>query len=193
MLACRACRVPLSAIAGCALCDPVRQNLVVVGESEEERPSLPDLGADMVRLLRDQMKRLKDLLKDDPDDPASVSRLLAAGNTAAKVIGEVRKLQDDGKKAIEAMSFVERAELFIDWVTALPPAYRQSLIERLQQWEKQNAQPVPHVATLRGESDTAPAMPASGSGGGTTSAKSPAEAMSATPKPGVPDKGGNAN
>lgn len=143
MLACRACRVPLSAIAGCALCDPVRQNLVVVGESEEERPSLPDLGADMVRLLRDQMKRLKDLLKEDPDDVRAVSRLLAAGNTAAKVIGEVRKLQDDGKKAIEAMSFVERAELFIEWYAALAPAYRQSMRERMADHEVQVAAPVP--------------------------------------------------
>jgi uncharacterized Zn finger protein (UPF0148 family) len=142
-LACRACRVPLSAVAGCALCDPVRQNLVVVGESEEERPSIPDLGAALVRTLRDQMKRVAELLKEDADDTAATSRLIALSNSAAKVIGEVRKLQDDGKKAIETMSFAERAELFVEWYMSLAPAYRLSLRDRMADHEVAVSAPLP--------------------------------------------------
>jgi uncharacterized Zn finger protein (UPF0148 family) len=142
MLACRACRVPLSAVAGCVLCDPVRQNLVVVGETEEERPSLPAVGADLVRALEAQIKRVRDLLKTSPDDLLAASRLIALANSAAKVIGEVRKLQDDGKKAIESMSFAERGELFIDWYAALAPAYRQSLRDRMADHEVRVSAPV---------------------------------------------------
>lgn len=142
MLACRACRVPLSAIAGCALCDPVRQNLVVVGEQEDERPSLPAVGADLVRALEGQIRRVKDLLKKEPDDLQAAGRLIALANSAAKVIGEVRKLQDDGKKAIESMSFVERAELFIEWFAGLAPAFRTHLRDQMASHEERLAKPV---------------------------------------------------
>jgi uncharacterized Zn finger protein (UPF0148 family) len=142
MLACRACRVPLSAIAGCALCDPVRQNLVVVGETEEERPSLAAVGADLVRALEGQIKRVKELLKKDSDDIIAASRLIALANSAAKVIGEVRKLQDDGKKAIEALSFAERAELFLVWYADLAPAYRQSMRDKMIDHEAKLSAPV---------------------------------------------------
>lgn len=140
--ACRACRVPLSAIAGCALCDPVRQNLVVVGESEAERPSIPDLGSQLVRILREQMKRLEQLLTDEPDDENAGRRFVALGNTAAKIIGEVRKLQDDGKKAIEVMSFAEKAELFIDWYGGLAPAFRLHMRDKMTDHEQKVAAPV---------------------------------------------------
>jgi hypothetical protein len=142
MLACRACRVALSAIAGCALCDPVRQNLVVVGEQEEERPSLPAVGADLVRALESQIRRVKDLLKKEPDDLQAAGRLIALANSAAKVIGEVRKLQDDGKKAIESMSFAERAELFIEWYGGLAPAFRTHLRNLMTSHEDKLAAPV---------------------------------------------------
>lgn len=148
MLACRVCRVPLSAIAGCALCDPVRQNLVVVGESEEDRPALPEIGADLVRGLKGQVERVRALLKTDPDDLQAASRLIALANSAAKVIGEVRKLQDDGKKAVELMSFAEKAELFIGWFAGLAPAYRKSLSEKMADYEAKLAAPVPTEQAL---------------------------------------------
>jgi hypothetical protein len=146
MFACRLCRIPLSAAEGCAVCNPVRRNLVVVGEREEDRPSLSGVGAEVVSLLREQLARVKKLLKDAPDSEKAGKRLIALANSTAKVIGEVRKLQEDGAAAVENMAFAERAEMFIDWVTGLPPAYRRSLVERLAEYEAKIAAPVPEEA-----------------------------------------------
>lgn len=146
MFACRICRVPLTAESGCVLCDPVRRNLVVVGEREEDRPSLSGIGAEVVTLLREQVARVRKLLKDDPDSERAGKRLIALSNSVAKVIGEVRKLQEDGAAAVENMSFAERAEMFIDWVTGLPPAYRRTLTERLAEYEAKIAAPVAEEA-----------------------------------------------
>lgn len=141
-LACRACRVPLSAIAGCALCDPVRQNLVVVGEQEEDRPSLAGVSAEAVAAIRKQLATVRVHLKTNEDDLKAEGRLIGLTNSLTKLVGEARKLQDDGKKAIENMAFAERAELFIEWYAALPPAYRQSMRERMADHEVQVAAPI---------------------------------------------------
>lgn len=140
MLACRLCRVDLSAPTGCDVCEPVRRNLVVVGEAEEDRPSLSGVGAEIVRMLRDEMSEIRELQRKDK--AKAQPRLLAAANTVAKVIGEVRKLQDDGKKAIEAMSFAERAQLFIEWYAALPPAYRMNVQEQQAEHEARIRAPI---------------------------------------------------
>jgi hypothetical protein len=143
MLACRLCRVSIEAPTGCDVCEPVRRNLVVVGESEEERPSLSAVGAEVVRLLKDQLEDVREQLKKNKRDEKGGARLNTLANTVAKVIGEVRKLQDDGKKAIESLSFVERAALFIDWYAALPPAYRTSVREQQAEHEVRVSAPVP--------------------------------------------------
>lgn len=142
MFACRLCRVPLSASEGCASCNPMRRNLVVVGETEDERPSLSGVSAETVAVLRAQVSHLRASLKDDPDDEAAHKRFIATSNALAKIIGEARKLQDDGAAAVEAMSFQERAAMFIEWVTTLPPAYRRNLREQLDDFEAKIAAPV---------------------------------------------------
>jgi hypothetical protein len=145
MLACRGCRVPLSAESGCSLCDPIRKHLVVVGEDEEDRPSLAATGGEIVSALRTRLKIIKRLLKDENDPKALMqleSRLLAVANTAAKMLESARKIQTDGVQAVEQMSFSERAELFIDWVTSLTPAYRKSLRDKWDEWESQVSKPL---------------------------------------------------
>lgn len=142
MFACRLCRVEISAPTGCAVCEPMRHNLVVVGEAEDERPSLSGVGADVVRLLKDQLEDTRDQLKKNRRDEKAGARLNTLANTTAKVIGEVRKLQDDGKKAIEAMSFAERADLFVTWYAGLPPAYRTSLREQMADHEVKVSAPI---------------------------------------------------
>lgn len=145
MLACRLCRVPLSAEKGCAVCDTVRRNLVAVGEDEEERPSIAGVGNEAMSAVRDQIRHLKSKLKDDKDSAAAVkfeARLLAATNTLAKLTGEVRKLQDDGYKVVEAMSFTERMEMFLGWYMELPSAYRLALRERMTDYEAHISAPV---------------------------------------------------
>lgn len=149
MLACRLCRIPLSADPtlnkGCAVCDPVRRNLVAVGEDEEERPSIAGVGNEAMTAVRDQIRFLKAQLKDDKESAKAVkfeSRLLAATNTLAKLTGEVRKLQDDGYKVVEAMSFQERLEMFLGWYMDLPPAYRLMMRERMAEHEVHVSAPV---------------------------------------------------
>ncbi len=142
MLACRACRVPMTAAEGCSLCDQVRRNLVVVGEHDEDRPSLSGVGNDVVHALRGQILRVKKLLalKDNED---AECRLISLANSTSKVIESVRKLQVDGTKAVESMSFAERAEMFLTWVSDLPPAYRRSLVEKMAAFELHISAPIP--------------------------------------------------
>lgn len=142
MLACRLCRVPLSAQDGCAVCNPMRRNLVAVGEQEEDRPSLSGVGNEAVTAMRSQVAHVRGKLKDNRDDVKAEARLVSLTNALAKLVGEVRKLQDDGYKAVEAMSFHERAEMFVDWFGSLPPAYRRTLQEKMADFEARIAQPV---------------------------------------------------
>lgn len=148
MLACRLCRVPLSATTGCTVCDPVRRNLVVVGEDEDDRPSLTGVAAELVAVLRGQVKQVRLELSNLPTDTDLEKRALSLGNTLSKVLESARKLQVDGKRAVEHLSFAERAELFITWVTSLPPVYRRSLTDRLAKWEADIARPQPEMVDL---------------------------------------------
>jgi uncharacterized Zn finger protein (UPF0148 family) len=142
MLACRLCRVPLAAADGCAVCNPIRHNLVVVGESEDERPSLSGVSAEVVTTLRSQVTHLTKALKSDPDNDSAHKKLVATANSMAKVLGEARKLQEDGKDAVDNMNFAEKAKLFIEWIATLPPAYRQGIREQMADFEARVSAPV---------------------------------------------------
>lgn len=142
MLACRLCRIALSAPEGCAVCNPVRRNMVVLGETEEDRPSLSGTGNEALRAVRAQIKHHADILKTNPGNGKSESGLLACTNALAKLVGEVRKLQDDGYKAVEAMSFEERMKLFVGWYMDLTPTYRLTLREKMADHEVAVSKPV---------------------------------------------------
>lgn len=144
MLACRNCRVPISANSGCAICNPIRKHLVVVGEDEEDRPSLSVASNEIVSALRQQLRVIRmAILSPDPKVSASSeTRLMALANTMSKVLESARKLQVDGMSAVENMSFPERAELFISWVTELAPAYRESLKAKWEAWELSESKPL---------------------------------------------------
>lgn len=146
MLACRLCRVPLNApleTECCPVCKPIRPNLVVVGEDEEEAPSLAGVGNESLNAVRDQIRYHKGILKTNPGNGKVEQKLVSCINALAKLTGEVRKLQDDAHKTVAAMSFAERLEMFIDWIFTLPPAYRTALLERVDQAEKTLAMPAP--------------------------------------------------
>jgi hypothetical protein len=142
MLACRLCRVPLSAHEGCAVCNPVRHNLVAVGETDEERPSLAGTANEAIQALRDQVRHHKGILKTNPGNGKSEGGLVKCTNALAKIVGETRKLQDDGFKVVEAMSFQERLEMFIGWYMDLPPSYRLMLRERMTDHEVRVSAPI---------------------------------------------------
>jgi hypothetical protein len=148
MLACRLCRIPLSAQEGCAVCNPVRRNMVVVGETEDERPSLAGTGHEALRAVRAQIIHHAGILKTNPGNGKSESGLISCTNALAKLVGEVRKLQDDGYKAVEAMSWEERMKLFLGWYMDLTPAYRLSLREKMADHEVAVSKPVPEAEAV---------------------------------------------
>ena len=145
MLGCRMCRVPLTATVGCVVCDPMRRNLVVVGEDEEDRPSLSGVASDTVAVLRERLKHVRDELAKMPTSSVVEKRALAVANTVAKVLESARKLRADGTAAVEAMSFQERKELFVTWYTDLAPAYRNAVREAFSAYEAEIAKPRPEA------------------------------------------------
>lgn len=151
ILACRNCRVPLTAENGCAICAPIKKHLVTVDESEDEKPSLSDVAAGVVSDLQYARRFATKVMRDDDADPKvrmdATARILKIGNTASKVLEAARKLQTDGLAAIRNMSFLERAELFITWYTALPPPYRSNLRSKMDEFEASTNKALPPGAT----------------------------------------------
>lgn len=148
MLACRLCRIPINAAKGCAHCDPVRENLVVVGENDEEKPSLSGTATETVRLMRKQLAQVEKDLKGNPTSANHEKRLIALSNGIAKLLETARKLVQDGVSAVENLSFREQAELFVEWFASLAPAYRADVIAKFTTFEQQISKPVepPHVS-----------------------------------------------
>lgn len=149
MLACRICRIPIAAQAGCAICLPFKAQLISVDEDEDAAPSLSDVSAEVVSALRIIIKKGRQLLdkgvseKSAKSFEAGTEMILKAANTSAKVLEAARKLQTDGLAAIRNMSFLERAELFIGWFAALPPAYRAKVRQGQDQLETDNNKALP--------------------------------------------------
>lgn len=144
-LACRSCRKPLLAKTGCGVCDPVRKNLVVLGETEEERPSLATVSNEAVNALRAQLRDYKVRLgakglKDEERDRLH-DRQRAVSGALSKLLDAARKIQGDGVQAIERMSFKERAELFVEWFLTLPAVYREALRREIDTAETRLALP----------------------------------------------------
>ena len=145
-LACRACRKPLLAKEGCGVCNPLRKNLVVLGETEEERPSLATVSNEAVNALRAQLRDYKaELTASPPPDADTKARLhdrqRAVAGALSKLLDAARKIQGDGIQAISRMSFKERAELFVEWFMTLPPVYREALRNELATHEQKLLQP----------------------------------------------------
>jgi hypothetical protein len=142
MLACRLCRVALTATVGCEVCDPWRRNLVVAGEDEEDRPSLSGTAAEVVALLRKQVGTVRRDLETNANSVLAEKRAMALGNTLAKVLETARKLTQDGLAAVENLSFQERKELFVGWYTDLAPAYRTAVREAFAAYEAEVSKPL---------------------------------------------------
>jgi hypothetical protein len=143
-LACRACRKALLSKEGCAVCNPIRRNLIVLGETDEERPSLATVSAEAVNSLRAQIREYREMLKDalDPDHRAKIhDKQRATAAALAKLLDAARKIQTDGVAAVERMSFSERGALFVEWFCSLPAAYREKMQKEIAALEAQYALP----------------------------------------------------
>jgi hypothetical protein len=127
---------------GCAICDPMRAQLVAVDENADDHPDLGDVAAETVAMLRKQVRHVRDQLDTNPDDLRALALANRAANTVAKVLESARKLQADAATAIKSMSFRERARLFVGWYAELPPPYRMQLREQLERFELEAAKPV---------------------------------------------------
>jgi hypothetical protein len=128
-LACRACRTVLTADKGCAVCDPFRRNIVVIGDRPEDRVDLGDLTTEALAAARDRLKVIRSLKPDDKRySPGELQGLV---KTIAVMADAARKIRKEGVSAVNAMAFQERAELFLDWYENLPTAHRAYLDDRM--------------------------------------------------------------
>lgn len=143
MIVCRACRVPIAALGGCAVCEDFKRNLADDESDEDLRPGIAETAGETVgalrRILRDARTGLGS--KDVATRADAEYRVLKVGNALAKVLEAARKIQTDGVAVIRQMSFTERAELFVSWYAELPPAVRASLRDRMTQFEADIARP----------------------------------------------------
>jgi hypothetical protein len=146
--ACRLCRVSVAASTGCSVCDPLRALLVVVGEGEDDRPSLSGTAAENVAMLKKQLVNCKEKLAVQPDSTIQEARLLKISNTMAKVLETARKLLADGMAVMETMSFAEKKELFVVWYSDLAPAYRNAVREAFADYEASISKPLPPEVQL---------------------------------------------
>lgn len=155
-LACRGCRHQLTSDAGCALCLGVKPHLVVSAAVDEDAVSLATVATEAVSILRKQMAHVKTQVRSMPTyDPLLAQEARAIANTLAKLLDSARKVVQDGADAVSAMSFEERANLFLEWTGSLPGVYRRRLIERLMAQNEDKLALVGSKSQTQGESDVA--------------------------------------
>lgn len=152
MFACRNCRSPIGDLKGCAICEDFKQkHLVAVDEDIEAKPSLSEVGTDIVADLqyarRLASKAMRDVTLTTAQRLDATARILKIGNTAAKVLEAARKLQTDGLEAVKNMSFLERAKLYVEWYLGLPPAYKGQLRDQMDKLEARAALPAAEGST----------------------------------------------
>lgn len=118
---------------------------MVLGETDEERPSLAAVSNEAVNALRAQLRDYKARLGTKGLKPEERDRLhdkqRAVSGALSKLLDAARKIQGDGVTAIERMSFKERAELFVDWYMTLPAVYRDALRREIETHETKLALP----------------------------------------------------
>lgn len=132
VLACRGCHRTLVSDAGCALCLPVKPHLVVLSSVDDDAVPLAVVAGEAVAMLRKQLTHLKNEAKNSASyNPITASEARSVANTLAKLLDSARKVVQDGADAVSAMSFQERAALFLEWTGSLPGAYRRKIIAQL--------------------------------------------------------------
>jgi len=141
-LSCRLCKTPLRSETGCSICLDWKKNFASDDEDDGEHASLAAVSNEVVAALRGALRATMAELRKNALNPDMSARLLKIGNTMSKVLESARKLQDDGLAAVRAMSFAERAELFLGWYGALPPAHRTSVRGSMAQFEAKIAAPI---------------------------------------------------
>lgn len=132
ILACRGCRRALTEDAGCELCLGVKRHLIVAAQADEDNVPLAVVASEAVTLLRTQLTRARNMQKASSTyDPLLAGEARAIANVLAKLLDSARKVVQDGSDAVTAMSFQEKAALFLEWTRSLPGPYRRRLIESL--------------------------------------------------------------
>jgi hypothetical protein len=148
-LACRACKQSLMAdVRGCGICGTIRKHLILQDTGDEDRPSLTQVSSEMVKMLRDRHRYFATELKDKPGSETLGKGFIANTNAMTKLLEAARRLQSDGLAAVEAMSWMDRAKLFIQWYASLPPALRGRVREQMGSFEKVQALPSAEIKLL---------------------------------------------
>lgn len=131
-LVCRACRRHLIDEAGCAICLGVKPHLMPVDAADEDAVPLAQLAGETAGLLRRQLQQLKvEQKKSLSYTPGLADESRKHANALAKLLDASRKVIQDGADAVDAMSFQEKAALFLEWFSTLPPAYRRRLHDQM--------------------------------------------------------------
>jgi len=131
-LTCRGCRHPLTSEAGCSLCLPVKKHLIVTAEADDDSVPLATVASEAVGLLRSQLTKARNANKAAVTfDPIIAQEARSIANVLAKLIDSARKVIQDGADAVDAMSFQEKAALFLEWTRSLPGPYRRRLIDSM--------------------------------------------------------------
>lgn len=130
-LACRLCRKVLTAETGCEVCDPIRRNLVVLGDRPEERVDLGDLSTEALLAARARLKKIRQQMKAN-DTRFRSSELHDLLRTISQLTDSARKIRKEGVSALNAMGFQDRAELFVEWWASLAPVHRDYVKGKLE-------------------------------------------------------------
>jgi hypothetical protein len=96
----------------------------------------------MVKFLRERHRYYATELKGKPGSAELAKGAISNANAMTKLLEAARRLQSDGLAAVEAMSFLERAKLFVQWYASLVPAYRGRLREQMARFEESLVAPV---------------------------------------------------
>lgn len=132
MLSCRMCRHPLTVESGCVVCLPVKEHLIVSADDGAQIP-LAVVATQGIGMLQRQLAALdKAQSGARAYDPVLANETRAVTNAIAKLADSTRKLIQDGADAVEAMSFQEKAALFLEWTASLPSAYRRRLVTQVE-------------------------------------------------------------
>lgn len=150
MLACRACRRPLNAAEGCAICATIKANLIAGDEDSDEAPALSDVSSETVAalqtVLRKHRRTIRDAKTSAEDYELAETAAIRVANTIAKMLESARKLQQDGLAAIRNMGFQDRSALFATWYQALPPLHRKKVREGMEKYELAVSAPVQELS-----------------------------------------------
>ncbi len=150
-LLCRLCRTSYGIQElGCATCIPAKRN-IMWPDATADHVQLHGPAQQALRLLESNMDRLEASMKTDKLQKFSPDWARAANANAAamaKLVAEMRKLEESALRKTKNLSHEERAEIFVEMFRDLP---REHQVETLRQCDEIVNAPPPGVLEIFAE------------------------------------------